>query len=75
MAAKLAEDRYIVLFPCHVIREQEPKTQRTRSKTTKTKTNTNKNNPHKTQKTTPQSSDVTDTSLGEKDLLRKEVIA
>ena len=52
MAAKLVEDRYIVLFPCHVIREQEPKN--------KTKTQHKQNNPHKKQKTTqPQSSDMT----------------
>ena len=77
MAAKLVEDRYIVLFPCHVIREQEPKHKEPEAKTTQNKnTNTNKNNPHKTQKTTqPQSNDVTGTSLGEKDLLRQEVIA
>ena len=69
MAAKLVEDRYIVLFPCHVIREQEPKHKEPEAKQHK-KINTNKNNPHKTQKTTqPRSSDVTGTSWGEKDLL------
>ena len=62
MAAKLVEDRYIVLFPCHVIGEQEPKNKEPEAKTTQNK-NTNKNNPHKTQKTTqPQSSDMTGTS-------------
>ena len=64
VAAKLVEDRYIVLFPCHVIREQEPKHKEPEAKTTQ-KTNTNKNNPHKTQTTTqPQSSDMTGSSYG-----------
>ena len=53
MAAKLVENRYIVLFPCHVIREHEPKNKEPEAKTTQNKNiNTNKNNPHKTQETT-----------------------
>ena len=51
VAAKLVEDRYIVLFPCHVIREQEPKNKEPEAKTTQNK-NTNTNNQHKTQQTT-----------------------
>ena len=44
VAAKLVEDRYIVLFPCHVIREQEPKHKEPEAKTTqKQKKNTNTN--------------------------------
>ena len=64
VAAKLVEDRYIVLFHCHVIKEQKPKHKEPEAKTTRHKTQTQtKNNPHKKQKTTqPQSSDVTGTS-------------
>ena len=46
VAAKLVEDRYIVLFPCHVIREQKPKHKEPEAKTTQHKnTNTNKKQP------------------------------
>ena len=44
VAAKLVEDRYIVLFPCHVIKEQKPKQKEPEAKTTQ---NTNTNNPDK----------------------------
>ena len=63
VAAKLVEDRYIVLFPCHVIKSKT-ETKGTRSKNnTRQNTNTPENNPHKKQKTTQKkSSDVTGTT-------------
>ena len=33
VAAKMVEDRYIVLFPCHVIKEQKPKHKEPEAKT------------------------------------------
>ena len=62
VAAKLVEDRYIVLFPCHVIREQEPKNKEPGAKTTQKKHKHKQKEPTQTQKTTqPQSSDMTGT--------------
>ena len=77
MAAKLVEDRYIVLFPCHVIREQEPKNKEPEARTTQNKnTNTTKTtHTKKAENHTAQKQWRDGYQLGEKDLLRQEVIA
>ena len=77
VAVRLVKDRYIVLFPYHVKSKQKPK-HKPAAKTTQHKSTNTTKTTHTKQKTenhTAQKQLRDGYQLGEKDLLRQEVIA
>ena len=70
VAAKLVEDRYIVLFPCHVIKEQKPKHKEPEAKQHNTK-HKQKQPTQKTENHTTPKQWRDGYQLGEKDLWDK----